>query len=43
MIRQQIKIGVGALVGMGAVVVKDVLPYTTVAGNPAVVLARAVN
>lgn len=30
-----LKIGAGAVVGMGAVVVKDVEPYTTVVGNPA--------
>lgn len=30
-----LKIGAGAVVGMGAVVVKDVEPFTTVVGNPA--------
>lgn len=30
-----IKIGDGAIIGMGSVVVKDVEPYTIVAGNPA--------
>ena len=32
------RIGKGAIVGMGAVVTKDVAPYTTVVGNPARVL-----
>ncbi len=31
-------IGEGAVVGMGAVVIRDVKPYTTVAGNPAKIL-----
>lgn len=33
-----ITIGKGAIVGAGAVVVKDVPPYTVVAGNPAKVI-----
>ena len=28
-------IGAGAVIGMGAVVINDVPPYTTVVGNPA--------
>ena len=34
-IREQIKVGANAVVGLGAVVVKDVLPGETVFGNPA--------
>jgi UDP-3-O-[3-hydroxymyristoyl] glucosamine N-acyltransferase len=37
-ILQRVKIGYWALVGMGAVVLKDVLPHTTVAGCPAKVI-----
>jgi len=37
-----IVIGRGAIVGMGAVVTKSVLPYTTVVGNPAALLAPRV-
>ena len=33
-----ITIGKGAVIGDGAVVVKDVAPYTVVAGNPAMVI-----
>lgn len=35
-----LKIGAGAVVGMGAVVVKDVAPFTTVVGNPARLLVK---
>lgn len=35
MIKQGVKIGDGAIIGMGAVVTKDVLPYSIVGGNPA--------
>jgi UDP-3-O-[3-hydroxymyristoyl] glucosamine N-acyltransferase len=34
-VREHLTIGPGAVVGIGAVVVRDVEPYTTVAGNPA--------
>jgi acetyltransferase-like isoleucine patch superfamily enzyme len=37
-VRQRVTIGRGALVGMGAVVLKDVEAHTTVAGNPARVI-----
>jgi maltose O-acetyltransferase len=36
-----VTIGDGAIVGAGAVVVRDVEPYAVVAGNPAVVVAAA--
>ena len=35
-----ITIGKGATIGAGAVVVKDVPPYSVVVGNPARVIAR---
>ncbi|QAX82160.1 acetyltransferase [Candidatus Pseudomonas adelgestsugas] len=35
-----LKIGAGAFVGMGAVVIKDVEPYTTVVGNPARLMVK---
>ncbi|AXI54204.1 acetyltransferase [Sulfitobacter sp. JL08] len=37
---QPLMIGEGAVVGMGAVVTKDIPPYTTVVGNPARPMAR---
>lgn len=38
-IKQNIQIGAGSVIGMGAVVVSDVPPFATVAGNPARILA----
>ena len=35
LIKQGIRIGIGAVIGMGSVVTKDVEPYSIVAGNPA--------
>lgn len=43
MIKQGLKIGIGAVVGMGSVVTKDVEPYTIVAGNPAKVIKKRFN
>lgn len=37
-IREGVRIGAGAVVGAGSTVVRDVLPYTIVAGTPARVL-----
>ena len=39
-IKDGVSIGDGALVGMGGVVIKDVLPHTVVAGNPARLLEK---
>jgi acetyltransferase-like isoleucine patch superfamily enzyme len=33
--QKPLMIGAGAVIGMGAVVLQDVLPFTTVVGNPA--------
>lgn len=35
LIKQGVKVGNGAIIGMGAVVTKDVLPYSIIGGNPA--------
>ena len=35
LIKQGVSIGTGAVIGMGSVVTKDVLPYSIVGGNPA--------
>jgi acetyltransferase-like isoleucine patch superfamily enzyme len=35
LIKQGVHIGIGAVIGMGSVVTKDVAPYSIVAGNPA--------
>ncbi len=40
MIKPEVNIGTGAVVGAGAVVTKDVAPYTIVVGNPARVIRR---
>ena len=41
LIRQNVDIGGGALIGMGAVVLRNVRPATTMVGNPARLLIRA--
>jgi len=40
LIKSGVRIGNGAVVGMGSVVTKDVEPYTIVAGNPAKVIRK---
>ena len=40
-VRENLRIGAGPLIGMGAVVVKDVEADSTVVGNPAHPLLRA--
>ncbi|WP_283240423.1 CatB-related O-acetyltransferase [Campylobacter mucosalis] len=40
LIKQGVKIGDGAVVGMGSVVTKDVEPYAIVAGNPAKIVRK---
>lgn len=35
MVKQGVRIGTGAVIGMGSIVTKDVEPYSIVAGNPA--------
>lgn len=43
LIKQGITIGIGAVVGMGSVVTKDIEPYTIVAGCPAKVIRKRFN
>lgn len=40
LIKQGVRIGVGAVIGMGSVVTKDVDPYAIVAGNPAKLIRK---
>jgi chloramphenicol O-acetyltransferase type B len=40
LIKQGIKIGTGAVIGMGSVVTKDVEPYTVAAGCPAKIIKK---
>ena len=42
-VRNQLTIGEGAVVGAGAVVVKPVSPHTLVAGSPASVMREGVD
>lgn len=39
-IKQGVKIGVGAVIGMGSVVTRDVEPYAIVGGNPAKLIRK---
>jgi acetyltransferase-like isoleucine patch superfamily enzyme len=40
LIKAGVRIGVGAVIGMGSVVTKDVKPYSIVAGNPARIIRK---
>ena len=40
LIKAGVRIGVGAVVGMGSVVTRDVEPYAIVAGNPARIIRK---
>jgi acetyltransferase-like isoleucine patch superfamily enzyme len=42
-LKQGVKIGIGAVVGMGSVVTKDIEPYSVVAGCPAKVIRKRFN
>jgi acetyltransferase-like isoleucine patch superfamily enzyme len=39
-VKEKVKIGVGAFVGLGSVVIRDVPANTVVVGNPATILKR---
>ncbi len=40
MIKSGVRIGDGAIIGMGSIVTKDVEPYSIVAGNPAKLIRK---
>ncbi len=40
LIKAGVHIGVGAVIGMGSVVTRDVEPYSVVAGNPARIIRK---
>ena len=40
LIKQGVRVGTGAVIGMGSIVTKDVDPFTVVAGNPARVIKK---
>lgn len=42
-IKQGVRIGTGAVIGMGSILTKDVEPYSIVAGNPAKLIRKRFN